>query len=405
MKNRILFGVVLLILLVGAGAWWHCVHTQKLEIHPEITRATIYADTSSFPTLLQMVDLVKSDPAIPKLIFWRRMMTLDAEDPILQQAQIVPVKKYKFTGTDFTNLRDHIQRFVNTYPNAKFTVHVNMDQNPLVWTVLTAIPRDRIEHIHWYEESFGSCTFQLGQIRVPPEHALRLLERKTPPPHFGFNYSRSLLPFYPSTVYIGMADYVMKEYPQQRRALEKAQKIEDVNFERIANSLTKEQKQNLLRLGGISEKDLSYFNQNKPVLLYTLGFLGEENQLNLAQIQVLDDLLSGKIVPLGEPDQYVWLFKEHPWITKNTFLRDQIIKKYPYMHPLPKQVPLELLFLAGYMPDKVFGYSSSLFFALPKERILFYIPRLNDPYLPLLKKINKITDHQIWQISHYRSPS
>ncbi len=394
-RKFVIAGIVILIVGVGFFMGYKLTHRED-PVYPEIEHAVMYADTSSFPTFLQMVDLVKNDVNTPKLIFWYRMTSvLSQDEPLLKNAVIVKTSSSFKMQKDLKKLRRTIFKFMQTYPNAKFTLHLNKDQNALVWAFLTLIPRERIEHIHWYEESFGATSFQIGYIRLPKEHALPILERKNPPPHFGINYALSLLPFYPSTIHMGLKDFVLEKYPEIKKAFAAAQTIDDVDYLKIAASLTDEQKQNLLRLAGVTPQDLLPFKEGKPVLLYTLGFFADDKQFNQAQINIMNRLLSGEIVPLKSPENYTWLFKEHPWLTKSTFLRDQLQKKWPFMKPLPKQIPLEILFLTGYMPDKVFGYSSSLFFALPPERILFYIQRRNDVYVPLLKQSGILTDDKI----------
>ena len=368
---------------------------KKSPVYPEVKHAVMYADTSSFPTFLQMVDFVKSDPSIPKLVFWGRMTHFTYQDSLPKHTWLVKGASSLKMKKNLKRLRKEIVRFLAQYPNAKLTLHLNKDQNALVWLFLTTIPREKIEHIHWYEESFGATSFQIGYIQLPKEYALSILNRKNPPPHFGINYALSLIPFYPSTIHIGMKDFVFAHYPEIKKLFTQAQSVEDVNYLKISQSLTEQQKKDLLRLAGINEQDLLPFHDGKPVMLYTLGFFADDKKFNKAQIRIMDRLLSGNIVPLEKPEQYTWFFKEHPWLTKNTYLKDTLHKKWPFMHALPKQIPLEILFLTGYMPDKVFGYSSSLFFALPPERILFYIQRPHDVYIPLLKQAGILTDDKI----------
>ncbi len=396
MKKIIICICALLSLAVFAVTYTGFVPYHKPDqVFPEVKQATIYADISSFATLLQMVDLVKSSPSIPKFVFWRRMIYIDQNDPYFKNITVYPSPKKMLARKFQEEFSKAIKKFVDTYPNAKFTVHLNKDQNLVVWAVLKNIPKDRIEHVHYYEESFGFTTFQMGFVTAPPEKALALINRKDPPAYFGVNYALSLIPVFPSTVHLALADTVMKDFPKIKEIFSKAVRVDDVKFNEISKTLTPQQKHNLLRLGGIREKDLTLFRLGKPVMLYTLGFHNDNIHFNMAQVRILDLLFKGKIVPIKNPGNYVWMFKEHPWLTNNRFLHATITKHWPFMHALPKQMPLEVLFLAGYMPDKVFGYSSSLFFALPPDRILFYIERPNDVYIPMLKKAGILTDDKI----------
>ena len=49
------------------------------------------------------------------------------------------------------------------------------------------------------------------------------------------------------------------------------------------------------------------------------------------------------------------------------------------------------------MPDTVSGYTSSIFFSVPKERIKYYITSEWDGYLNFLKELNIVTDEQVVQ--------
>ena len=392
-KKRIIISMIFIFVGVLTSYAIYSYVNRPLPVHPEVAQVKVYTDVSSFATFLQMVDVVKNDTKIPKLIFWNRMTKLPKNDPLFQNTVIIkPSFKMK---RNFKRLKRQVVRFMHAYPNAKFILHLNKDQNALVWAILTTIPRERIEHIHWYEESFGATSFQIGYVRAPQKHALRILERKDPPPHFGINYALSLLPFYPSTIHMGLKDFVLENHPEIKKAFSAAQHVEDVDYLKIAAGLTEEQKHNLLRLAGVQEKDLLPFKQKKPVMLYALGFFADDKEFNKAQIAIMERLLAGEIVPIQPAENYTWFFKEHPWLTKNTFLKDTLLKRWPFMHALPKQIPLEILFLTGYMPDYVFGYSSSIFFALPPERILFYVQRPHDVYIPLLKQAGILTDQKI----------
>ena len=68
----------------------------------------------------------------------------------------------------------------------------------------------------------------------------------------------------------------------------------------------------------------------------------------------------------------------------------------PNIKPIDTHIPFELLLITGLDPDKVSGFSSSLFFTLDNEKIGAYIPRERAQYIHILKKAKILTEKQIW---------
>ena len=367
---------------------------------PSVRVAHIYLDSSSFPTLLQMMDVVKNRNKEPKLISWQRMTDITAKNSILKNAVVLPHVPYHLREY-WERLEHDLRHFVSQYPNAQFVVHLNKDQNRLVWLTLRLVPKQRIKELHLYEESFAHTTYQTSPIFHSTQEAQRVLANHIPPKHFDPNLALSLLPLYPqTTVHLALPELALENKNVQQ--LRYAQRLEEVDFVKISKQLTKEQKQDLLTLNEITPDMLRPFQSGKPTMLYTLTFMFGKRPEDEKQLDVLRKIFAKKSQWIKDPDQYTWLYKEHPWHARDTFLHDTISATWPSMHALPKQVPLEVFLLTGYMPDKVFGYSSALFFALPADRILFFIRRPeNDPYIPVLKKMKKITDKQIVKLEDF----
>lgn len=363
-----------------------------IAVNPNVKTAHIYGDLSSFPTMLQLVDLVKTSRQEPKFIFWKRMTELNAQDPVLKNALIYNPHPDLPTKTYWASIQKALSAFVQAYPNASFVLHINRNHNFLVWSFLKSVPLDRIKRVHFYEESYAFSIFNdVSPYPAPKEQTLQALySKETPSP--AINFMISLLDEFPATMHMA----VDKENAFYQKLLSYPNvTVQHIDFEQMARSLTPAQKQDLLRLTNVPPEIVDYFEQGKPVALYTLGYFWDNKKFNKKQLCVLQTLMEGKHPDLPNPQDYIWLYKEHPWPSKNTFLQDSISKKWPQAKRLPKEFPLEILFLAGYWPDKVFGYSSSIFFALPQKRILFFIQRDKDPYLPLLKKWKHLSDKQV----------
>lgn len=367
---------------------------------PEVRLAYIYADTSSFPTLMQMVDLVKQDPSVPKFIMWKRMVNLNRKDPLFKEATILKSSDNRYHSQFIPNMHRHVQDFVNTYPNASFIIHLNKDQTRLIWAVLGSIPPERVKHIHFYEESYASTAFIVSGPNIGPDKFLPILQEPHAPGVWSYNYAYSAVKIFPSTFHLALHPAI-KQKKFLKEALKNA-KVQNVDFTEIAKSLTEQQKKDLLRINNIDEKTLAPFRAGKPVMLFTLGFFHGAKDKNREQINVLDQVYSGKTRFVKNPQDYVWMYKEHPWLSKDKFISRTLKKRFPAVIPIPKETPLEILFLTGYLPDKVFGFSSSLFFALPAENILFFMERIYDPYVPILKQMGKLTDDQIVRLEDFQ---
>lgn len=369
-----------------------------LAVNPQIKTAHVYGDLSSFPTMLQLVDLVKTPRQEPKFIFWKRMTALNPQDPVLKNALIYNPHPALPTQTYWASIQNALSKFVQAYPNASFVLHVNRNHNALVWSFLKSVPPERIKRIHFYEESYAFGIFNdFFPVPAPKDLALKALHSDEMPSP-GINFMMSFLADFPATIHMAVDPesgfyQALAKYPLVT--------VQNIDFEQMAHSLTPAQKQDLLRLSNVPPEIVHYFQQGKPVALYTLGYFWDNKKFNKKQLCALQTVLEGKHKGLPNPQDYVWLYKEHPWPTKNTFLQDSIANKWPQVHRLPKEFPLEILFLAGYWPDKVFGYSSSIFFALPSERILFFIQRDKDPYLPLLKKWKHLSAGQIKSLDDF----
>ncbi len=68
----------------------------------------------------------------------------------------------------------------------------------------------------------------------------------------------------------------------------------------------------------------------------------------------------------------------------------------PGIKPLDSHIPYELLLISGLRPNKVAGFSSSLFFNEKRENIVAYLPRENNVYLAMLKKAGRVDNDNLF---------
>ena len=67
----------------------------------------------------------------------------------------------------------------------------------------------------------------------------------------------------------------------------------------------------------------------------------------------------------------------------------------------PRNIPLEILIVAGLEPDYLLGFSSTTFFAFQPKTILYYLTIKGDKNLPTLKKLNILSDEKVIDIHNF----
>lgn len=137
-------------------------------------------------------------------------------------------------------------------------------------------------------------------------------------------------------------------------------------------SLNSEQKNIFLELFGLGvdfEDSLKKMFSAEKTFLFIGNVIFDEKKKNLmvnSQMNMIREYIDcqGKYY-LGS-DNYVVLYKSHP---AATWMEDIIKFIYPNVVFIPSSIPIELIFMMGYFPDKIGGFASSSYFSIPKERI------------------------------------
>ena len=124
--------------------------------------------------------------------------------------------------------------------------------------------------------------------------------------------------------------------------------------------------------------------KNKKSLMFVTGFHFGLKKYMDAEIKVLSLLKKNKLenFKLENPQDYVWFFKPHPAYDQ-IYKQEVIRNEFPDIVEIPPEVPFEAFIIAGLKPNLTAGFSSSLFFSLKKEDILFYAKRPKYPTSPL----------------------
>ena len=165
-------------------------------------------------------------------------------------------------------------------------------------------------------------------------------------------------------------------------------KIEPVDYEKIAKTLTPTEIEKIADLTGIDLKKLKQQLGGKTNGIYVLGRVAGTN-IDVLQLSSLKEVCE-------TTKNTTWYYKPHP---TNIYTPSQKVLNFlcPNIKPIDAHLPFEFLILTGLQPTYVAGIGSSLFFNLNGKNVLKYIQRWNlDYYVPTLKKAGiLISDEQL----------
>lgn len=358
----------------------------------------VYATT---PELMEAIAFVQLPPEKMKIIGWhrfpkrgkkidlRKLNTIEFDIPPREGLYLDQPKK-------FTNF---IKKVYQIKPNAYFVFYSNMSQiKNQLFPILREIPRDRVREIHLYEDGLGYGIGSMYKhqnrknIITNPLKYISIFDKylKKEENVFYAEYYNLLQIFYPTIYHFLGADQIKKR-PEYQNFVKKIGKknIKDINFEKIRSQLSPAQKSLLFALLDFDYNYWKKLMKNKKTVVFTTGFVfGNKNEIQ-AQINILRELRQGKLKNLLSPNSYIWFYKPHPSFSSEKETPLLIKKEFPDMIEIPARIPFEVFIIADLTPDYVFGYSSSLFYALPQKNILGIITRPNKSYYKGLQRYFK----------------
>lgn len=349
----------------------------------------VYATT---PELMEAIEFVKLPPERMKIIGWHRLPKRDKKIDLRGLNTIefdIPPREGLYTSQP-KKFANFIKKVYRIKPDAYFVFYSNMNhvKNQL-FPLLREIPHNRVRHIHLYEDGLGvgitsmhnrqnqkksksDILTYIGKFKKYLKKENRVVYNE---------YYNLLQIFYPTTYHFMGADK-MKKRAEYQNAIKNIGKenIKDINFEKIRSQLSPAQKALLFALLDFDYNYWKKIMKGKKTVVFTTGFVfGNKNQIQ-AQINILRELREGKLKNLLPQDSYTWLYKPHPSFSSEKETPLLIKKEFPDMIEIPAQIPFEIFIIAGLTPDYVFGYSSSLFYALPQKNILGLITRPDKSY-------------------------
>lgn len=374
----------------------------SFEPYPNETELHVFLEAyATNPALIQMIYYVQLPQNTPKIIAWHRFPNLSQKvDLSLNNTIEVPLIQREGYWTDATNrVLKVTKKEMDKNPNLKLVLHANMGKYDTVLSpFLKQIPKERIRHIHLYEDGAGEI-FKWNFEIPSKEEAEKILngEQKSKQ---GVIFQ--LHHFFPTTIHLfGWKDaQKLSQYTNKIKNLKQAD-IRDVDFNYYRDLLKEDQKNLLWQLLGFDYNYWSNLLKGKKSVIFTMGFYFNNKNMENAEVNFLRRLMTDRSFSGINPAEYIWLYKPHPSFDAGATV-SQVKEEFPNMVGIPAQIPFETFILAGLKPTKTTGYSSSLFYVLNESDILYFIRRFKgDGYLAFLKDVRHLPDYKILDLHNF----
>lgn len=369
-------------------------YLPKQEIH---VFAEVYATN---PALSHMIEFARLPQKTPKIIAWHRfpnrknVLDLSAYNTI--EVDVPAAEGYYSQGINI--VLEFVSEIAKEYPHTVFVIHSNFSHIPVaVKPFIQSIPKERIKGIHLYEDGYGEILKWGKDLDKEIYRTITGTETqdaldgkiKWEAYHlFGFRH------LYPTYYHFLNAD-LMPKIPHLQKLHEILKNnLTSINFNRLAQELTDEQKQIVYKLSGFDYEKFAPKIKGKKTFVFVTGFHFGNEFMMTSEERFLKELHEGHFDILKNPQDYTWFYKPHPSYSAEN-MRNRMNKAFPNIQEIPAQIPFEVLILAGLKPTLTAGFSSSLFYSLNSRDVLYYVRRHGDNYLPFLLDNGQLKPEQV----------
>ncbi|MBR2137353.1 MAG: hypothetical protein IJ852_05290 [Alphaproteobacteria bacterium] len=360
------------------------------------------------PAFSQIIEYVKLPQSTRKIIAWHRfpnradILDLKAENTIE-----IPLQKGEFHWQNstyrvlFATLFELIKD-----PDLQLIFHANMRKmNTVLRPFLTWIPKDRIAHIHLYEDGYGELFKNElwrteNQKSFSPESLQKGLKNST---HWDDLMILQLHRFYPVTYHFYAYDTAKKD-PQFHSMIEFLHElnIENIDFSELNQTLDNAQKQKIYHLSGFDYAYYADLMKNKKTVIYLMGYHPIDKENEAFERLFLHRLREDETFTQIKAADYLWFYKPHPSFQASA-AASVIKQEFPDMIEINARIPFEIFILSGLRPNYVAGYSSSAFYPMEKDEILYFIKRpwddfhnrLGDAYAAFLLNVRHVDENRL----------
>ncbi|MGN1063109.1 MAG: hypothetical protein ACI4QM_02165 [Alphaproteobacteria bacterium] len=392
----------------GYGLWLYrpvrfLLTDEREEIH-------VFLETyATNPALTHMVEFAKLPKKTPKIISWHRFPkrrdVLDLEDFNTVEIDI-PAQEGMYSYS--TNIvLEQIQKIAEADTNTVFVLHSNFSHTPItLFPFLRALPKERIKHIHLYEDGYGELLKRprvyYNTNNMPKDQIIKNIQEAIfSKGEWSDMYILRLHYVYPVTYHLMGAEFFdSQENLSPVTAPLKTMSIQNVNFDTFKKTLTDEQKQIVMKLAGFDYNLYEPLIKNKKTIMFTMGFYFNNDVLHKAELNFLKKLKSNELDVLKNAEDYTWFYKPHPSYSTRD-LSAKMAESFPDMIEVMPQIPYEIFILADLKPTKTVGFGSSLYYSLMADDVLAYIRRVQDTYLDFLLKAGKLRPEQIFNLKDF----
>ena len=369
-------------------------YLPKQEIH---VFAEVYATN---PALSHMIEFARLPQKTPKIIAWHRfpnrknVLDLSAYNTI--EVDVPAAEGYYSQGINI--VLEFVSEIAKEYPHTVFVIHSNFSHIPVaVKPFIQTLPKERIKEIHLYEDGYGEILKWGKDLDKEIYRTITGTETqdaldgkiKWEAYHlFGFRH------LYPTYYHFLNAD-LMPKIPHLQKLYEALKdNLFSINFNRLAQELTDNQKQIIYKLSGFDYEKFAPKMRHKKTIVFVTGFHFGNDFMMTSEERFLKELHEGKFDNLKNPKDYTWFYKPHPSYNAKDML-DRMQTTFPNIQEIPAQIPFEVLILAGLKPTLTAGFGSSLFYSLNSRDVLYYARRWGDSYLPFLLDNGQLKPEQV----------
>ena len=294
-------------------------HIQTIKttiLYPEKPIHIFYESLATQPALSGMIDLVQLPKDELKLFAWHRfpsrsnlvdLKSINAiEIPINYAEGHVVINAKKFIPI--------IEKYLERYPKSPVIIYTNANNYDYFFSkFLPKIDKNRIKRLHLYEDGLGelfSYSHYFQNLAFDEKH---IQDFKT---YYYDKSKKSVLPknakymwqtLFPTTYHFYGLEKAKKnqKYYSFFREMKGAE-FKDINFKKLVQTLTPEQKNLLFKLVGFDYDFYQKKMYNQKTFMYFTGFHGlKHHALNHAELNYLKTLID------KYPD-YHFFVKPHP---------------------------------------------------------------------------------------------
>ena len=398
----LLFTFIFVICLVLYGrSFYYWIPIKKQEIH------IFFEGFATAPEFSQMIEFAKLPKETKKIIAWHRfpnrknVIDLNAYNTIEID---LPTEEGNIKEKVYT-VSNAIQKIADENPASVLVFHTSFDkvQNSLK-PLLNMFPKNRIKHIHLYEDGYGDIfkwtdkilkakTFYKPNLK---QQTLSLLapnsKQEWKIAHvFGLRYHYNV-----SYHFLNVNKIKNDKRFQKMFSTIKDANLREINFDTLANTLTEEQKKLIYRLSGFDYDTFAPLIKNKKTIVFVMGYHFGNPDYIAAEQTILRKLKNNELegFTFKDSSNYTWFYKAHPSLNAKID-KEKFEHQFPDIIEIPAQVPFEVLILAGLKPTLTAGFSSSLFFSLSPNDVLLYIIRP----IYLTSPLSALPDHYLAALS------